>query len=112
MLLCSLFCNVHTRNDDLFLKIMHRGIEQSLARTARVDWQKLGNPINEAPRLPLPANFSQKGRSLTRFNLSERRMRDEFFRHHYSAAIPMRMRAISSSARLYSTGMILRNFGR
>ena len=30
----------------------------------------------------------------------------------YSAATLMRMRAISSSARLYSTGMILRNFGR
>ena len=30
----------------------------------------------------------------------------------YSAATPMRMRAISSSARRYSTGMILRNFGR
>ena len=30
----------------------------------------------------------------------------------YSAATPMRMRSISSSARRYSTGMILRNFGR
>ena len=30
----------------------------------------------------------------------------------YSAATPIRMRSISSSARRYSTGMTLRNFGR